>query len=156
MKTIIPIPIVNSGHEFRVCVGTMGVAVIFRGSHNSTRTLSGAPGSWLSAMDIMGWDVGCGWELREVVAAGWSWKEVSIMEWQKRLQSNWQVDTLQIRGVRRSWDWGNRGGTWRVTFWIITVILGNRGHIQDQGKTAEQGVMGREGGGGLEGRCQHS
>ena len=40
-----------------------GVTVIFRGSHSSTRTCAGH-GVMIIGMDIMGWDVGCGWELR--------------------------------------------------------------------------------------------
>ena len=40
-----------------------GVAVIFRGSHSSTRTCAGH-GVMVMGMDIMGWDVGCGWGLR--------------------------------------------------------------------------------------------
>ena len=39
------------------------VAVIFRGSHNSTRTRAGH-GVMVMGMDIMGWDVGCDWGLR--------------------------------------------------------------------------------------------
>ena len=40
-----------------------GVAVIFGGSHGTTRPRMG-DGVVVMGMDIMGWDVGCGWGLR--------------------------------------------------------------------------------------------
>ena len=66
-----------------------GVAVIFRGSLGTTRPRMG-DGVVVMGMDIMGWDVGCGWGLR----GGGSSRDERVIELTRG-------DTV-IRGVGRT------------------------------------------------------